>query len=78
MICWDVHFPEVARELAARGAEVIFMPMLGRETETLARARARSRTNFTWSPAATISETAIFDKTGDNDTQGNERIRACW
>jgi predicted amidohydrolase len=23
MICWDVHFPEVARALAAKGAEVI-------------------------------------------------------
>ena len=39
MICWDVHFPEVARELAARGAEVILMPIWG-GNETLARARA--------------------------------------
>ena len=39
MICWDVHFPEVARELSARGAEVILMPIWG-GNETLARARA--------------------------------------
>ena len=39
MICWDVHFPEVARELAARGAEVLLMPIWGGH-ETLARARA--------------------------------------
>jgi predicted amidohydrolase len=39
MICWDVHFPEVARGLAARGAEVILMPIWG-GNETLAQARA--------------------------------------
>jgi predicted amidohydrolase len=39
MICWDVHFPEVARELSARGAEVILMPIWG-GNETLAKARA--------------------------------------
>ena len=39
MICWDVHFPEVARELSARGAELILLPIWG-GNETLARARA--------------------------------------
>jgi predicted amidohydrolase len=39
MICWDVHFPEVARELAAGGAEVILLPIWG-GNETLAKARA--------------------------------------
>jgi predicted amidohydrolase len=39
MICWDVHFPEVARELAAGGAEVVFLPIWG-GNETLAKARA--------------------------------------
>jgi predicted amidohydrolase len=39
MICWDVSFPEVARELAARGAEFILMPIWGGD-EILARARA--------------------------------------
>jgi hypothetical protein len=29
MICWDISYPEVARELAARGAEVILMPIAG-------------------------------------------------
>lgn len=38
-ICWDVHFPEVARELAARGAEVLFLPIWG-GNELLAQARA--------------------------------------
>jgi predicted amidohydrolase len=39
MICWDVSYPEVARELAARGAEMILMPIWG-GNETLCRARA--------------------------------------
>jgi predicted amidohydrolase len=29
MICWDVHFPEVARGLAKNGAEMILMPIWG-------------------------------------------------
>jgi predicted amidohydrolase len=39
MICWDSSYPEVARALAARGAEVILMPIWGGE-ETLVQARA--------------------------------------
>ena len=39
MICWDVQFPEPARALAAKGAEVILLPIWG-GNETLAKARA--------------------------------------
>jgi predicted amidohydrolase len=39
MVCWDVHFPEVARELSNRGAEVIAMPIWGGHPQ-LAAARA--------------------------------------
>ncbi len=39
MICWDVHFPEIARALAAQGAEIILLPIWG-GNETLAQARA--------------------------------------
>ena len=39
MICWDVHFPEVARNLSNHGAEVIAMPIWG-GNPALARARA--------------------------------------
>jgi predicted amidohydrolase len=39
MICWDVQFPEPARALAAKGAEIIFLPIWG-GSEVLARARA--------------------------------------
>jgi len=39
MICWDSSYPEVARSLAARGAEVILMPIAG-GVESLVQARA--------------------------------------
>lgn len=39
MICFDVHLPEVARGLAANGAEIIAMPIMGGHP-ALARARA--------------------------------------
>ncbi|OGV73461.1 MAG: hypothetical protein A3K19_28735 [Lentisphaerae bacterium RIFOXYB12_FULL_65_16] len=39
MICWDVQFPEPARALAAKGAELILLPIWG-GNEVLARARA--------------------------------------
>ena len=39
MICWDVQFPEPARSMAAKGAEVILLPIWG-GNEILAKARA--------------------------------------
>ena len=39
MICWDVQYPDPARALALRGAELLLMPIAG-GNETLARARA--------------------------------------
>ncbi len=39
MICWDLQFPEPARALALRGAEIILLPIWG-GSEVLARARA--------------------------------------
>src|SRR5690606_1312999 len=39
MICFDVHMPEVARGIAANGAEIIAMPIMGGHP-ALARARA--------------------------------------
>lgn len=39
MICWDLSYPEVARALAAKGAQILLMPIWGGD-ETLARARA--------------------------------------
>ncbi len=39
MICYDVHMPEVARGLAANGAEIIALPIMGGHPQ-LAQARA--------------------------------------
>jgi predicted amidohydrolase len=39
MICYDVMFPDPARALTSRGAEIILMPIWGGD-ETLAKARA--------------------------------------
>ncbi len=39
MICWDVQFPEPARAMALKGAELILLPIWG-GNEILARARA--------------------------------------
>jgi predicted amidohydrolase len=39
MICWDLQFPEVARALSLRGAEILCLPIWG-GAEVLARARA--------------------------------------
>ena len=39
MICWDLQFPEPARELAAQGAKVILLPIWGGDS-TLARVRS--------------------------------------
>jgi predicted amidohydrolase len=39
LICWDLQFPEPARALANRGAELILLPIWG-GSEVLARARA--------------------------------------
>lgn len=39
MICWDIQYPDPARALAARGAELILVPIWG-GNEVLGRARA--------------------------------------
>lgn len=63
MICWDLHYPEVARELAAAGAEVIFMPIWG-GNETLARARAIENQLYLVASGYDF-RTAIYDRTGE-------------
>jgi predicted amidohydrolase len=62
MICWDVHFPEVARGLAADGAELILMPIWGGH-ETLAQARAIENQLFVVASGYDF-KTGIFDRAG--------------
>jgi predicted amidohydrolase len=71
MICWDVHYPEVARELSARGAEMIFMPIWG-GNETLARARAIENQVYVVASGYDF-RTAIYDKAGEAVAKSEDR-----
>jgi len=62
LICWDVHFPEPARALAAQGAEIILLPIWG-GNETLARARAIENHIFLITSSYDM-KTFIVDPTG--------------
>ncbi|MGO8700268.1 MAG: carbon-nitrogen hydrolase family protein [Limisphaerales bacterium] len=68
MICYDGFFPEVARELSNRGAEIIAWPVYGCNT-LLGRARACE--NHVYLVSSTFMEpkdgwmiSAVFDQTG--------------
>jgi len=63
MICWDVTFPETARTLAQKGAEIIFLPIWGGDI-TLTRARAIENQIYLVSSTYDM-KTAVFDKKGD-------------
>jgi predicted amidohydrolase len=68
LICWDVHFPEVARELANRGAEVLALPIWG-GNPLLARARAVENQVFLVTSTYTTREdwmrSGVIDYRGD-------------
>ncbi len=63
MICWDVTFPETARTLAQKGAEVILMPIWGGNL-TLAKARAIENQVYLVSSSYDMIS-AIFDQEGE-------------
>jgi len=70
MICWDVYFPEPARMLALKGAEVIFMPIWG---GNLNLAKARAIENQIYLVSSTYDmKTGVFDKTGDLLVEGTD------
>lgn len=68
MICWDVQFPEPARALALKGAEVILLPIWG-GNELLARARAIENHVFLISSSYNM-KTFIVDPKGDVRAEG--------
>jgi predicted amidohydrolase len=70
MICWDSSYPEVARALAARGAEVIFLPIWGGE-ETLVRARAMENQVYVVASGYDF-RTGIFDRRGQRIADARE------
>jgi predicted amidohydrolase len=63
MICWDVQFPEPARALAAKGAEMILLPIWG-GNEILARARAIEN-HVTLVTSSYDMKTAVINPRGD-------------
>ena len=76
MVCYDGFFPEVARELANRGAEVIAWPVWGCNP-LLARARACE--NHVYLVSSTYEDvssnwmvSAVFDRTGDIVAQASQ------
>ncbi len=75
MVCWDVHFPEVARNLANHGAEVIALPIWG-GNPLLARARAVENQLFlvtsTYSTMEDWMKSGIIDRKGDWLVQGKD------
>ena len=69
MICYDGFFPEVARELTRRGAEVIAWPVWGCNPKL---AQARAAENHTFLVSSTYEDiarnwmlSAVWDHTGD-------------
>jgi predicted amidohydrolase len=76
MICYDGFFPEVARELSNRGAEVIAWPVWGCNP-LLAKARACE--NHVYIASSTYEDvsrnwmiSAVFDQTGEPIAQADE------
>ena len=76
MICWDVFFPEPARMLAMKGAEVIVMPIWGGDIN-LAKARAiENQVYLVTSCYNTKSmRTAVFDREGNIMAEGGNNNR---
>lgn len=63
MICWDVHYPDPARALAAQGAEILFLPIWGGDTKLM---QARALENHVYLVTAGYDcETALFNPLGE-------------
>ena len=80
MICFDVHMPEVARGIAANGAEIIAMPIMGGHP-ILAKARAIENQVYlvtsTYSLNDDWMQTGIWGRSGDlhaRATKPNELV----
>jgi predicted amidohydrolase len=71
MICWDLEFPEVARQLAMQGAEVILMPIWG---GNLTLASARAIENQVWLVSSSYNmKTGVFDLEGKLVAEASEQ-----
>ncbi|MBN1479473.1 carbon-nitrogen hydrolase family protein [candidate division KSB1 bacterium] len=70
MICWDLAFPEPARVLALKGAEVIFMPIWGGNV-ILAQARAIENQIYLVSSTYDM-KTGVYNREGELVVEGTE------
>lgn len=70
MICYDVHMPEVARNIAANGAEVIALPIWGGDPSL---AKARAIENQIILVSSTYTNRDDWMKTAIWDQEGNKR-----
>ena len=73
MICWDESFPEVARALAMKGADVILMPIAGGNI-TLTKARAIENQVYLVSSTYDMIS-AVFDQEGNILSQASDKDR---
>ena len=71
MICWDVTFPEPAKALAQKGAEIIFLPIWGGDVN-LTKARAIENQVYVVSSTYDMI-TAVFDQEGKIIQQASEK-----
>jgi predicted amidohydrolase len=76
MICYDGFFPEVARELSLRGAEVIAWPVWGANPDL---ARARAADNHVFLVSSTYEDvsshwmiSAVYDRSGSVAAQADK------
>jgi predicted amidohydrolase len=81
MICYDGFFPEVARELSNRGAEIIAWPVWGCNPE---QARARACENHVYLVSSTYEDvsrnwmlTAVYGQDGSVLAQAKDWGTVC-
>ena len=70
LICWDLHFPDGAKMLALRGAEMILIPIWGGNL-TLARARAIENQVYLVTSSYDM-KTAVFNLEGEIIAEATE------
>jgi len=76
IICWDVQFPEPARAMALKGAEVLVLPIWG-GSEILTRARAQENHVFLLASSYDM-KTMIVDPKGDIQAEATGKAQVAF
>ena len=77
MICWDSQFPLPARALAARGAEIILLPIWG-GTEFVVKTRAYENQVYIVSCAYDGDMASIYNPKGERIAHAKSRNTVAW